>query len=170
MTLISDIIISTPTLPSRFISNQYKKFLFFDFFLTDNKDFYRELQKSVDFDSEIDLYCPQNLLPLGRIPYKKDWGTEISSVSRGAKNNCFGLIISERQNGWLIVQDLPINFGVLACDENSNSALNLFKKISRDWFLTVDDFKLAYLDNKSLICESVDISFIKTLILNYDSP
>jgi hypothetical protein len=172
MSLISNIIIGTPVLPNRFISYDYDKFLFFDFFLRENEEFFYELQDSQDslnMKSGIDVFYTQTLDFLGSASFNESWSKKIKFIDKELvlKKECLGIIVAEHDRNWIIVQDMPVNLGVFAFKKNSVTSMELFDSIDRSWFVSIDDFKNAEVNPDSLIHESHDAKFIETLIYNY---
>lgn len=171
MASISEALIATPTLPARFVSHDYNKFLFFDFSIRNRPEFFEELQGVAGEDSEIQIFYPGALQLLGETVRGEKWSDKIKFLDKKleSENEYLGLIVLERNGGWILVQDSPVNWGVLAFNSASINAFRLFSKIDKDWFLSIDDFKEAIDDPCSEFHESFDMEFMKQLIINYSA-
>lgn len=171
MHLISNVITAIPILPSRFISQEYDKFLFFDIDLRTNSQFLDELQNLAGKGTEISIFYSQTLLFLGDARINERWSEKIESVVKelDTQGEYFSLIIAERKGSWVLVQDVPLNLGVWGLKSSNENALKLFhaNATNRDWFLSIEHFKEAIADTSSPMRESIDVEFMNTLVANY---
>lgn len=171
MCLIFSIITAAPTLPSRFISNEYDRFLFFDIDLRANSEFLDSLQNTAGASTEISIFYSQTLSLVGEVRSGEKWSEKLKSVVRELANQgeYFGLIIAERKGGWVLVQDMPVNWGVFGLKSSDEHALEIFKAnaTTRDWFISTEHFERAISDPNSPIRESVDVQFMKAIVANY---
>lgn len=168
---ISKAVIAKPTLPARYVSRDYDSFLFFDFSIRSRLDFFDELQGEAVKDTEIRIFYSSTLELLGETALDEKWSDKIKLIDDRleSREEHFGLIVSERDGGWFLAQDTPVNWGVFAFNSRDMYALNLFNGVDKDWFLSVDDFKEAVSNPGSNLHESFDMEFMTTLIANYDN-
>ena len=153
------------------MANEYDKFLFFDFFIREAQEFFDALQKAVAKNTSIDIFYVGTLDYVGSASFEDRWSDKIKCVDQdlSLRNECYGLIISESKGSWILVQDIPVNWGVFAFKSRDDNALKLFHSnaTSRDWFLSIDHFKQAIADPNSPMRESIDVEFMKTIVANY---
>lgn len=171
MQSISDAIIATPTLPTRFISEEYDKFLFFDVDLKVDVEFVDTLQEKAGKNIEICIFYSQTRALVGGANVGEKWSEKIGSAVKTleAQGEYFGLIVAERKGSWVLVQDMPVNWGIFGFRKSDMNALELFSAnaIDRDWFLSIDHFKQAIADPSSPMRDSIDLAFMKKLVINY---
>lgn len=169
MDSISKIITSKPTLPTRFISKDYNRFLFFDFFVRTKFAFFRELQDAVLQQQGVDVYCADTLKSLTTISPSENWADKFKILDDELIKACnpFGFIVVSDEARWVMAQDIPVNWGVLAFRSNDAEMVSVFGALKGDWFLSLDDFAEAQRNPRSLLHEAFDRDFISQIIRNY---
>ncbi|WP_244828608.1 hypothetical protein [Caballeronia sp. TF1N1] len=169
MNSISKIIIGKPTLPNKFVSEDYDRFLFYDFFLRAEPAFFIELQNAVLHRQGIDGYCANTLKPLMKISQAENRAEKIKILDDELVDagNPFGFIVFSDEGRWVMAQDIPVNWGILAFRSNDTEMVSVFDAIKKDWFLSLDDFAKAQHNSCSVFHEVFDRDFISKIIRNY---
>ena len=168
---ISNAIVAPPTLPARYLSQDYDKFLFFEFDLRSDQIFFDELQKTAAANTEICIFYSQTLAFLGQTFGDERWSEKIKSIIKdlATQDEYFGVIVAERTGAWILAQDTPVNWGVFGLKSSNANALKLYhaNDTSRDWFVSLEHFKQAILDPNSSMRLSVGIDFMRAIISDY---
>ncbi|NML35488.1 hypothetical protein [Paraburkholderia antibiotica] len=166
---ISKVITDKPTLPNRFISEDYDRFLFFDFFLRENFEFFKALQDATVHRQGIDVYCANTLSLLTKIYSQENWAERFEVLDDELANagNPFGLIVASSERRWVMVQDIPVNWGILAFRSDDAEMMSIFEALKGDWFLSLGDFVEAQHDPRSVLREAFDGDFINQIVRNY---
>ena len=169
MAAIETIITAPPTLPSRFVSSEYDRFMFFDFFVRESGNFFEKIQNSVGRNSDLSLYDPNSLQLLGEFNLTENWSTKLKILNDELmKNgNPFGLVVLPDDQRWVMIQDLPVNLGVLAFRHSDAEVVDAFEALRGDWLVSIDDFVRAAHDPTSDLNDILDEDFIKQISSNY---
>ena len=169
MNSISEVITGKPVLPSRFISEDYDRFLFFDFFIRTAFAFFGVVQDAVLHRQGIDVYSADTLKSLAVISSSESWVERLKILDGNLLNvgDPFGFIIVSDEKRWIMAQDMPVNWGILAFRSNDAEMTSIFAALKQDWFLSLGDFVEAQRDSNSMLHEVFDRDFINQIIKNY---
>ena len=164
-----EIIVGNPTLPENFISSMYDKFLFFDIDLRYTLDLFDEIQSLSEETAAIHIFYAETFEVLSSTWLGEKWSEKISSVvyELEKEKRPFGLVVLESNEGWVIVQDTPVNWGVFAFNSLDKKAFEIFNNIDKGWFLSIEDFQSAINDSSSRLREYFDVKFMEDLVLNF---
>ncbi|WP_157660103.1 hypothetical protein [Burkholderia ubonensis] len=169
MKSIFDIIVGRPILPDRFLSGDYNKFLFFDFFIRNDLLFFDSVQRLSGGAGGVKIFYSHDLRFLGEAQASERWSETIKSIDDGLayNNEPFGLIVCEESGCWVMAQERLIDLGVFAFNCKSEVASNLFDCIDKDWFLSVGDFECAIANRDVELCGQFGEGFVRSIVENY---
>jgi hypothetical protein len=169
MNKISDVIVAPPILPGRFVSDDFSRFLFFDFSLRGSPQFLDEIQTLADENSRIQVFYAHSLELLAEADRREKWSTIVSRVDQSLdqRGEPYGLVIADLNSGWLLAQHSPVEWGVFAVKSNSRSAQIILDSMDSEDFLSVDEFRAAKRNANSRLHDCFDREFIDAIINNY---
>lgn len=167
---ISDIIFSNDiTLPNKFLNSKYDRFLFFDISLTSTREFLMELEFHLKENEifTVYLYTVNTRNPILTIDLRFDSLIMLDEYNLTTECAYDGLVISIEPHSFIIGQSQPYEWGVLSINSSDKKALSIFEHISKDWFLSMDDFIAASKNKRPDLLNEFGIDFINELIRNY---
>ncbi|MCA8239450.1 hypothetical protein [Burkholderia sp. AU32262] len=169
MKKITEIIVAPPILPARFVSNEYDRFLFFDFSLRTEFSIFDEIKDIAGGLGGINVFYARSLSFLCFCGDNENWSERIACVDQelNRQSEPYGLVVTDFNANWVLAQHSPVEWGLFAFKSISPLSLLIFNSLSGDDFLSVNDFRSAIVDGGARLHGNFDRKFIECLISNY---
>lgn len=171
MKKITEIIVAPPILPARFVSNDYDRFMFFDFSMRTEFSIFDEIKSISGGAGGISVFYARSLRFLCLFGEHESWSERMANVDQqlNRQGDPYGLIITSLDASWVMAQHSPSEWGLFAFKSTSPSSLSILNSLDGEDFLSINDFRSAIINGEVKFHENFDRKFIEQLINNYRS-
>jgi hypothetical protein len=146
-------------------------FLFFDFSLRTAFDFVEKIQGLSGKGGVAEVFNSRDLSPLGALLPHVDWGESLRTIDRALSNEgeYFSLAIVDAERQWILAQELPVSWGVLAVNGSSSMARKIYDVYSDGDLITLDQIGVALSMREHRFVRDVGEDFLLALLREWGS-